>query len=147
MDFGRIQPDAIKYEVRQLSGTDIRASQQRKHGGFGRFLSGLGRILGAIAAPLSFIFPPAAIGAAAAYGVSKIGDMVQISGAKKTMEQQADQSGQLGQVYIPGLTETSMNLTRETVRVFDPTTQVRERQAQQILMTRNAMTMESAHQV
>ncbi len=143
MEFSRLRPDIIKYEVRELAGTNVQAAQHKKRGGFGRFLSGMGRMLGAIAAPLSFIFPPAALGAAGAYGVSKIGDMVQLGAAKKMMRDQQSTEQPLGQVFIPGLTQTAMDLTRDT----GVSAGSRDQQAMGILMARNDMTMASAQNV
>ncbi len=148
MQFARLQPDAIKYEVRQLSGTDISKAQVKKRGGFSRFLSGIGRFFGAIAAPLSFVFPPAAIGAAAMYGVSQIGDMGQIKAARKQAEQmqkiQAGQGG-MGQIYIPGLAE--MGPQPSALSAFDPFGQSREEQGLRVLAARNDVDVSMASMV
>jgi hypothetical protein len=66
--------------------TPFGIASQKKPGFFARLLSGMGRVLGAVAAPLSFIFPPAAIGAAGMYGLSQIGDQMQMRTAQKQME-------------------------------------------------------------
>lgn len=146
MDFARLQPDVIKYEVRRLSGDPIGQARQKKPGGFARFLSGLGRLAGAVMGPLSFVFPPAAIGAAASYGLSQTGDIMQGGAARKMLQQQQDAQGDMGQVYIPGLTQTSMDLTSEQGKVFKPMT-VRDQQATQILVARNDLDLATAQQV
>jgi len=71
-----------------VQGVDPRVRETRKPGFFGRLLSGIGKVLGAVAAPLSFIFPPAAIAAAGMYGIGKIGDQMQVSAYKKQAEKQ-----------------------------------------------------------
>ena len=88
MSFSRVQPTLVKYEMRMVQGQDPRVREKRKPGFFGRLLSGMGRILGAVAAPLSFIFPPAAIAAAGMYGLGKIGDSMQVSAYQKMVEKQ-----------------------------------------------------------
>jgi len=81
-----IQPDMVRYEMRMVQGQDPLVREQKRPGGFGRFLSGLGKILGAVAAPLSFIFPPAAIGAAGMYGLGTIGDQMQVKSYQRAAE-------------------------------------------------------------
>lgn len=149
MQFRPVQSDIVKWEMRAAIGVSATKAQEHKKGGFGRFLSGLGRMFGAIAAPLSMIFPPAAIGAAAAYGVTRIGDVVQGRAAQRTAEsaaQNAD-SGSLGQVFIPGLTDQAMDVARQPVRMFDPAAQKYHAQAAKILTARNEMTTASIAQV
>lgn len=137
MEMSAIKPDVIKYEVRALSGVPIGQAQTKKTGGFARFLSGIGRLFGAIAAPLSLVFPPAALGAAGAYSMSRIGDMMQVGAARKQMASQASAAGQdLGQVYIPGLTQASMDLTTERAGA-QSVTAPRDQQVNQILTARN----------
>lgn len=144
MEFSRLQPDVIKFEVRQLSGQSINQSVEKNRGGFARFLSGLGRFTSAVMAPLSFVFPPAAIGAAASYGLAQTGDILQGSAMRKTMEQQGSQQGaELGNSFIPGLTQNSMDLTSDHGKVFDPLQQSR----QNILATRNDLDMSAADQL
>jgi hypothetical protein len=89
MNFNPVKPDVIKYEMRMVSGENPMAEQQKKPGAFGRFLSGVGKFFGAVAAPLSLIFPPAAIGAAGMYGVGQIGDQMQYKSYQKMMDQQS----------------------------------------------------------
>lgn len=148
MEFSRVRPDVIKYEVRQLSGTPIDQARQHKRGGFARFLSGLGRILGAIAAPLAAFFPPAAIGAAAAYGVSKIGDVGQMRAAQKNAEEAANQQQTMTPSVIPGV-DMAMDLARDPVKMFNPLAagSPRDRQVAQVLLARNEMMMDSVRQV
>jgi len=96
-----IKPDLVKYEMRMVQGEDPRVREQKKPGAFGRFLSGVGKVLGAMALPLSFIFPPAAIGAAGMYGIGAIGDQAankaQARAAEKLQREQATT------VAFPGL--------------------------------------------
>ena len=101
MEFQGVRPDFVKYEMRQTSGRPAWEKEVKKPGGFGRFLSGIGKLFGAIAAPLSFIFPPAALATAGMYGVSSIGDQVQSKAYQKTMEAQAGRNPQ--NVSFPGL--------------------------------------------
>jgi hypothetical protein len=96
-----IQPDMVRYEMRMVQGQDARVREQKKPGGFGRFLSGIGKVLGAIAMPLSLIFPPAAIAAAGMYGVSTIGDQAQMRAARRSAENAQKASPQ--QASFPGL--------------------------------------------
>ena len=84
-----------------VQGVDPQVREAKKPGFFSRLLSGLGRVLGAVAMPLSFIFPPAAIGAAVAYGGANIGDQMQMRVAQRQMEKQ--QREQQTQVSFPGL--------------------------------------------
>jgi hypothetical protein len=51
--------------------------------------------------PMSFIFPPAAIGAAAMYGSAQIGDGIQARAYQKMAEKQ--QRDSMTQVSFPGL--------------------------------------------
>lgn len=101
MEFRPIEPSMIRYEMRMVQGIDPHVREQKKPGFFGRLLSGLGRVLGAIAMPMSFIFPPAAIGAAGMYGLGQIGDQMQVKSAQKQMEKA--QREQNTQVSFPGL--------------------------------------------
>lgn len=86
MSLNTIKPDMVRYEMRMVQGVDPNVREQRRPGGFGRFLSGLGKVLGAVAMPLSFIFPPAAIAAAGMYGVGTIGDRMQNRAIAKQQE-------------------------------------------------------------
>lgn len=101
MALNTIRPDLVRFEMRMVQGQDPHVREQRRPGAFGRFLSGLGRVLGAVAAPLSFIFPPAAIAAAGMYGVGAIGDQSQARTAQKQAEKA--QREQATTVSFPGL--------------------------------------------
>ncbi|MFH0800481.1 MAG: hypothetical protein V2A66_09925 [Pseudomonadota bacterium] len=101
MSLNSIQPDLVRFEMRTVQGQDPHEREQKKPGWFGRFLSGAGRVLGAIAAPLSFIFPPAAIAAAGMYGLGSIGDMSQAKSQAKAAEKQQRENPT--QVSFPGL--------------------------------------------
>lgn len=101
MALNTIRPDLVRFEMRMVQGQDPHVREQRKPGAFGRFLSGLGRVLGAVAAPMSFIFPPAAIAAAGMYGVGAIGDQSQARTAQKQAEKV--QREQATTVSFPGL--------------------------------------------
>lgn len=96
-----VTPDLVRFEMRMVQGQDPHVREQKKPGGFGRFLSGLGRILGAIAMPMSFLFPPAAIGAAGMYGMSALGDGMQAKAYGKAAEKA--QREQNTMVSFPGL--------------------------------------------
>jgi hypothetical protein len=96
-----IQPDLVRFEMRVVQGVDPHVREQKRPGAFGRFLSGLGKILGSVAMPLSFIFPPAAIGAAGMYGVGAIGDQMQARAYGRAMEKM--QREQATNVVFPGL--------------------------------------------
>lgn len=124
MSFSSIQPTLIKYEMRTVQGQDPRVREKRKPGFFGRLLSGAGRILGAVAAPLSFIFPPAAIAAAGMYGLGKVGDQMQVSAYQKMVEKQQQAAMP---VSYPGMdigggggaTPASFDVSAQDARVMD----------------------------
>ncbi|MDO8526548.1 MAG: hypothetical protein Q7T03_02550 [Deltaproteobacteria bacterium] len=101
MDFQGVRPDLVKYEMRQTTGTPAWQKDVKKPGAFGRFLSGVGKFFGAVAAPLSFIFPPAALAAAGMYGAGAIGDQVQAKSYQRQMETQAQKNPQ--NISFPGL--------------------------------------------
>lgn len=103
MEFRPIQPDVVKYEMKMVKGEDIYQKHQKTPGGFGRFLSGFGKLIGTLAMPFSFICPPAMIGALSAYGLGSIGDQVQYKAAEKVMMEQ--QAHQATQVSFPGMEE------------------------------------------
>jgi hypothetical protein len=117
VSFSKVQPTLVKYEMRMVQGIDPTVREQRKPGFFGRLLSGIGKVLGAVAAPLSFIFPPAAIAAAGMYGMSKIGDQMQVSAYKKQAQKQ--QQAMQPAVY-PGMELDSSNIRGAS---FDVSTQ------------------------
>jgi hypothetical protein len=106
-----------------VQGEDPRVREKRKPGFFGRLLSGMGRILGAVAAPLSFIFPPAAIAAAGMYGLGKIGDQMQVSAYQKMMQKQQQAAMP---VSYPGMdiggggaSPASFDVSAQDARVMD----------------------------
>ncbi len=107
MAFDAIHPDLVRFEMRVVQGQDPHVREQRKTGGFGRFLSGIGKVFGAIAAPLSFIFPPAALASAAMYGVSAIGDQSQARAYARAANKQQREG--TTQVSFPGLDVSSAN--------------------------------------
>lgn len=61
----------------------------------------MGRVLGAVAAPLSFVFPPAALAAAGMYGAAQTGDIVQAHAYTRAIEQRQKEQANL--VVYPGL--------------------------------------------
>lgn len=109
MSLNTISPDLVRYEMRMVQGQDPHVREQKKPGAFGRFLSGMGKILGSIAMPLSFIFPPAAIGAAGMYGLGAIGDQAQSRAYAKAAEKAQKERPQ--QASFPGLEIGGMQMT------------------------------------
>lgn len=101
MALNTIQPDLVRFEMRTVQGQDPRVREQRRPGAFGRFLSGVGRVLGAVAMPLSFLFPPAAIAAAGMYGGATIGDNMQARAYAKATEKAQRENATT--VSFPGL--------------------------------------------
>ena len=96
-----VNPDLVRFEMRMVQGQDPHQREQKKPGAFGRVLSGIGKTLGAIAMPLSFLFPPAALGAAGMYGLGQIGDGMQNRAYQKAYEKA--QKNSMTQVSFPGL--------------------------------------------
>lgn len=111
MDFQTVKPDLIRYQMRMVQGDLPHEREQKRPGAFGRFLSGVGKVLGAAALPLSILFPPAAIGAAGMYGMSKIGDQMQ--GRTYTRQMENMQKKQAMEVSYPGLMPASYNLSAQ----------------------------------
>lgn len=109
MSLNTIKPDLVRYEMRMVQGQDPHVREQKKPGAFGRFLSGIGKVLGSIAMPLSFIFPPAAIGAAGMYGVGAIGDGMQRRAYANAAEKAQQERPQ--QASFPGLEIGGMQMT------------------------------------
>ena len=149
--FQRVKPDVIKYEIRQLNGVTAAESQVNKRKGkfgsiFGKLLSGVGRFVGAVAAPLSVLFPPAALGAAAAYGFAKLGDVAQARSADSRMDGMMQaygnmSPGQSAQGPMIGLTDISSNIMQESVPLFDPMGEANRKPAADLLLARNGMDM------
>lgn len=96
-----VKPDLVRYEMKVVQGQDPTVREQKKPGAFGRFLSGVGKVLGSMAMPLSFIFPPAAIGAAGMYGLGAVGDGMQNRSNARTAEKA--QRDNMTTVSFPGL--------------------------------------------
>lgn len=140
MEFNSIKPDLVRYEMRMVQGVDPSVREQKKPGFFGRLLSGLGRVLGAVAMPLSFIFPPAAIGAAGMYGLGQIGDQMQVKSAQKQAEKM--QREQQTQVSFPGL---QMDQSAIQPASFDLSAQ--DERVMNVLFTRNDAMMQMAHSI
>lgn len=101
MNFSGIRPDLVKYEMRQTTGLPAWSKPVKTPGFFGRLLSGIGRFFGAVAAPLSFLFPPAALVAAGSYGAAQLGDQIQYRSYQKMVEAQQAKGTQ--GTYFPGL--------------------------------------------
>ena len=109
MSLNTIKPDLVRYEMRMVQGQNPHVREQKKPGLFGRFLSGLGKVLGSVAMPLSFIFPPAAIGAAGMYGIGAIGDGMQQRAYAKAAEKAQRERPQ--QAMFPGLEIGGVQMT------------------------------------
>ena len=96
-----MNPDLVRFEMRMVQGQDVNVREQKRPGAFSRFISGLGKVLGSIAMPLSFVFPPAALASAGMYGIGALGDMGQARAAQKVAEKA--QREQNTMVSVPGL--------------------------------------------
>lgn len=142
MDFPRLRPDLIKYEVRSISGESIQSQQQKRPGGFARFLSGVGRFFGAVAAPLSVIFPPAIFGALGAMGLSRVGDAMQRNTYQRMMEKRAKESGPM---FVPEISQNANDLTRESALVQPISEQ--DRQLMGMLMAKNDLMLATAQEI
>ena len=140
MELRPIQPDLVKYEMRMVQGVDPAVKEARKPGFFSRLLSGLGRVLGAVAMPLSFIFPPAAIGAAGMYGIGQIGDQMQAKVAQKQMEKQQRQ--QQTQVSFPGL-----EMDQSAVQPASYDMSASDERVMNVLFSRNELMNQTAHSI
>ncbi|OGQ49452.1 MAG: hypothetical protein A3I09_04225 [Deltaproteobacteria bacterium RIFCSPLOWO2_02_FULL_47_10] len=138
MNFTPIKPDLVKYEMRMVSGENPFEQQQKKPGAFGRFLSGIGRFFGAVAAPMSLIFPPAAIGAAGMYGIGQIGDQMQYKSYQKVMQQQASPQ----YISYPGLDLGSNAGSGAAMQIS-----ANDQMIMDVLFARNSMMLEGAHRV
>ena len=137
-----IKPDLIKYEMRMVQGQNPHVKAAKRPGGFSRFLSGIGRVFGAIAAPLSFIFPPAAIAAAGSYGLSAIGDQGQVRAHNKMAEENARQ--QQTRVSFPGLS-TGGGASGVTPASFGVT--AKDHEVMEVLDARGYAMTEQAHSI
>jgi|GEM_PF-967571 len=143
MNFNPIKPDVIKYEMRMVGGENPIEQQQKKPGAFGRFLSGVGKFFGAVSAPLSLIFPPAAIGAAGMYGVGQIGDQMQYRSYQKMMDQQASPQ----YISYPGMDLSPSPGGVVTSKSPGYQASLNDESVMDILFARNDMMLESAHKV
>lgn len=138
MNFSPVKPDVVKYEMRMVQGMEPAAVHKKKAGGFGRFLSSIGSIFGAIAAPLSIIFPPAMIGSLGAYGLAKIGDSIQNKAMTKQMNQEAIQNPSMSASF-PGLADIG-----EGGQVSPGLSSV-QADILNVLYSKNDLMMESSH--
>ncbi len=144
MDFTPIRPDMVKYEMRMVSGDDPFAVAQKQPGLFGRFLSGIGNFFGAVAAPMSLIFPPAAIGAAGMYGIGQIGQQMQ---QKAYMKQMQNMPGQQPISY-PGLDFSNPDPSGfKPVGDFGTGASANQNQIMDVLFARGDAMLDSAHKV
>ncbi|MBI4125092.1 MAG: hypothetical protein HY609_04270 [Deltaproteobacteria bacterium] len=140
MDFQAVRPDLVKFEMRQATGTPAWAKEIKKPGFFGRLLSGLGRIAGATAAPLSFIFPPAALAAAGMYGVSAIGDQIQYNAYEKAFSSAAQRD--LSNASFPGLDLGNIGIQPAT-HAISP----QDEQIMNVLFARDQASLGMAHAI
>lgn len=108
MNFNPVSPDIIKYEIRDVGGDPAAAQEKHKSGGFGRFISGLFKFITAPLAVLAPVFPPAALGAAAAYGLGSIGDQMQARSAAKQAQQMQQNSPPSQGYFLPGVDSRGM---------------------------------------
>ena len=138
MSINTVKPDLVRFEMRMVQGQDVHEREKKRPGAFGRFLSGIGKILGSIAMPLSFIFPPAAIGAAGMYGLGAIGDQVQGRAYARAAEKMQKERPQ--QASFPGLEIDGMGPRPAS---FDIST--RDQQVMQVLDARGGALNEMAH--
>ncbi len=141
MALNTVQPDLVRFEMRMVQGVDPHAREQKKPGAFGRFLSGMGKILGSVAMPLSFVFPPAAIGAAGMYGVGAIGDQVQQRAYAKQAEKM--QRERTTQVVFPGMEMHGGHGPQPAAFDFSASDQ----QVMQVLDARGGAMNDMAHQL
>lgn len=140
MQFSPIQPDLVRYEMKMVQGEDPTVKEAKKPGFFGRLLSGMGRVLGAVAAPLSFIFPPAAIGAAGMYGLGQIGDQMQAKSYQKQAEKQ--QRDSQTRVSFPGL-----QMDQGAIQPAGFDLSANDERVMNVLFARNDSMTEMAHSI
>jgi hypothetical protein len=123
-----------------VQGVDPSVKEAKRPGFFSRLLSGLGRVLGAVAMPLSLIFPPAAIGAAGMYGIGQIGDQMQAKVAQKQAEKQQRQ--QQTQVSFPGL-----EMDQSAVQPASYDMSASDERVMNVLFSRNELMNQTAHSI
>lgn len=140
MDFQGVRPDLVKFEMRQATGTPAWAKEIKKPGFFGRLMSGMGRIVGAVAAPLSFMFPPAALAAAGMYGVAAVGDQVQYKAYEKAFA--SAQQRDLQNVSFPGLDLGNMGI-QPASHAISP----QDEQIMNVLFARDQASLAMAHAI
>jgi hypothetical protein len=121
-----------------VQGQDPFVKHQRRPGGFGRFLSGIGKLFGAIAMPLSFLFPPAAIGALGMYGLSKIGDQIQMKSQMNAMQKMGQH--QASQAIFPGMEDVMGGGPRQAASISPIQADILN-----VLYARNDLMNESSH--
>jgi len=136
-----IKTDLVRYEMRMVQGQDPNVREAKKPGAFGRFLSGFGKVLGSMAMPLSFLFPPAAIGAAGMYGVGAIGDGMQNRAYANAAEKA--QRDQTTQVSFPGLQFGGMS----QIQPAAGTMASNDQQIMQVLEARGGSMTEMTHRI
>lgn len=132
MEFKAVRPDLVKYEMRQTTGTPAWEKEVKKPGAFGRVMSGSGRVLGSVAAPLSFLFPPAALAAAGMYGVASIGDQVQVRSYERAMEAATNRN--FSPISFPGLDPYGVSNVQPTSTPLSPHNEM----VMEVLFTRDA---------
>lgn len=140
MNFQGVRPDLVKFEMRQATGRPAWEKEVKKPGFFGRLLSGVGRIVGAVAAPLAFMFPPAALAAAGMYGVSAIGDQVQYKSYERAMQSAAQRN--LQNVSFPGL-----DLGGIAIQPASAPLSPRDDMIMNVLFARDEASLAMAHQI
>lgn len=141
MALNTIRPDLVRFEMRMVQGQDPHVREQKKPGAFGRFLSGIGKVLGAVALPLSFLFPPAGLAAAGMYGMGAIGDQVQGRAYARAAEKQ--QREQATTVSFPGLNIGAASPVAPAS--FDMS--ARDQEVMRVLDARGAAMKEMAHKL
>lgn len=91
--------DNVRFEMRYAGGVNPFEQERQVPGAGARKTSTFARVLGGALLPFSFFFPPAAIGAALAYGASGIAES---KARKAEMRAVQNQQGP-PPVYFPGL--------------------------------------------
>lgn len=140
MQFQGVRPDLVKFEMRQATGTPAWAKEVKRPGFFGRLLSGFGRITGAVASPLAFMFPPAALGAAGMYGVASIGDQMQYKAYEKAMT--SAQQRDLTNASFPGL-----NMGEIGIQPASASISPNDEMIMNVLFARDSASLSMAHSI
>lgn len=140
MNFQGVRPDLVKFEMRQTTGRPAWEKEIKRPGFFGRLLSGVGRIVGAVAAPLSFVFPPAALAAAGMYGASAIGDQIQVKAYQRAMQSAAQRD--LSNVNFPGLDMSNMGIQPASAALSP-----KDDMIMNVLFARDEASLSMAHQI